>query len=263
MAKVIGPLLAGLLILLVPLPMLMLVDAASFLLSASSLLLISTGFNTASTEKKAPTSIRRDIIDGLRYVMRQPVIRSITLLLLLMNFLLPTTGAQLVLFAKQWFVASNTQIGLLYASSSAGTALFAISVSRLRKRVPFGVFVLGSLMLEGLFTALPALTHQYWLFLLCWLLRGGADALFIVGTYSLTQHIVPNHMLGRVLTFIRVLTWSTASVGALLGGFAVEQTRNVGLVYGAIGTMVLFAACMFLLTPLGSSERFIPDRAHR
>lgn len=256
-AKIAGPLLAGLLILLVPLPTLLLVDAASFLVSAGSLLLISISFNMATTERKAATSIRRDILEGLRYVMRHPVIRSILLLLLFINFLLPTTSAQVVLFAKQWFAASDSQVGLLYAGSSAGTALFAIAANRLRKRVPFGAFVLGSLMLEGLFTALPALTHEYWFFLLCWLLRGGVDVLFIVGTYSLTQDIVPNDMLGRVLTFIRVLTWSTASVGALLGGFAIEQTQNVGLVYGAIGLMVFCASCGFVLTPLKVVEHFI------
>lgn len=256
-AKIAGPLLAGLLILLVALPKLLLVDAASFLVSAGSLLLISASFNIATTERKAATSIRSDILAGLRYVTRHPVIRSISLLLLLINFILPTSSAQVVLFAKQWFAASDTQIGLLYASSSIGTALFAISANCLRKRVPFGAFVLGSLMLEGLFTALPALTHEYWFFLLCWLLRGGVDVLFIVGTYSLTQDIVPNDMLGRVLTFTRVLTWSTASVGALLGGIAIEQTKNVGLVYGAIGLMVFFASCGFLLTPLRAVERFI------
>jgi MFS family permease len=63
--------------------------------------------------------------------------------------------------------------------------------------------------------------------------------------------------LGRVLTFIRVLTWSTASIGALLGGFAIEQTQNVGLVYGAIGMMVLLAACAFILTPLRAAEHSI------
>jgi MFS family permease len=259
-AKVAGPLLAGLLILIVPLPMLLLVDAASFLVSAGSLMLISSSFNRVTTERKATTSIRCDVLEGLRYVMGHPISRSITLLLLLINFLMPTTGAQLVLFAKQWYGASDTQLGLLYASSGIGTALFAITAHRLRKRLPFGAFILGSLMLEGLFTALPALTHEYWFFLLCWLLRGGVDALFIVGTYSLTQEIVPNDMLGRVLAFTRVLTWSTASVGALLGGVAIEQTKNVGLVYSAIGLLVFFASCTFALTPLRATERFIPAR---
>lgn len=254
LAKIIGPLLAGLLILKVPLPMLLLVDAASFLVSAGSLLLIRASFNAATNEKRAATSIRHDISEGLRYVLKQPVLRSITLLLLFMNFLLPTTTSQLVLFARQWLNASDTQIGLLYAGGSAGIVLFSLGASRLRKRLPLSALVLGALALEGLMTATAAFTHLYPIALLCWLLRGGWDALFIIGSYSLVQDVAPNHLLGRVITTMRVLTWSTASIGALLGGFAIEQTKNVGLVYIAIGSLVCLIALAFWLTSLRDSD---------
>jgi MFS family permease len=46
-AKVGGPLLGGLLIVVIPLPMLLLIDAFSFLISAATLMLIITSFNTA------------------------------------------------------------------------------------------------------------------------------------------------------------------------------------------------------------------------
>lgn len=258
-AKILGPLLAGLLIIKVPLPMLLLVDASSFLVSAASLLLIRVSFNAASHEKRAVTGIRHDISEGLRYVLKQPVLRSITLLLLFINFILPTTTSQLVLFAHQWLNASDTQIGLLYAGGSAGIVLFSLCAGRLRKRLSFGALVLGSLMCEGVMTAATALTHEYWIALLCWLLRGGCDALFVIGSYSLTQDIVPNHLLGRVITTIRVLTWSTASVGALIGGFAIEQTKNVGLVYITIALLIFLIALAFWLTPLRNAERYVFD----
>jgi|SRR5579872_3527549 len=256
-AKILGPALAGLLIIKVPLPMLLLVDASSFLVSAGSLVLIRASFNAVASEKRAVTSVRSDIMEGLRYVLKQPVLRSITLLLLFINFILPTTTSQLVLFARQWLNASDTQIGLLYASGSVGIVLFSLGASQLRKRLSFGVLVLGSLALEGIMIAATAFTHWYWLALLCWLLRGGADALFIIGAYSLTQNIVPNQLLGRVITTTRVLTWSTASVGALMGGFAIEQTKDVGLIYITIGLLIFLIALSFGLTPLGHAERYI------
>lgn len=255
MAKIMGPLLAGLLIIKVPLPMLLLVDASSFLISAGSLILIRASFNAVSSEKRA--SIRHDIMEGLRYLLKQPVLRSITLLLLFINFILPTTTSQLVLFARQWLGASDTQIGLLYASGSVGIVLFSLGANRLRKRLSLGALVLGSLALEGVMTAATAFTHWYWIALLSWLLRGGADALFIIGTYSLAQDIVPNHLLGRVITTTRVLTWSTASVGALIGGFAIQQTKNVGLVYITIGLLAFLIALAFWLTPLRYAERYV------
>ncbi len=177
-AQITGPLLGGLLIIIIPLPMLLLIDAASFLISAASLLLIHANFQIDPDEKKASTSLRQDIAEGLRYVLKHPILSRITLLLLLINFILPTSSAQLVLFAKQWFAASDTQIGLLYAGGSLGTVICSLIAGRFRKRWPLGTIALGGLLMEGVFTAMTALTHWYWVLLLLWMLRGGADVLF-------------------------------------------------------------------------------------
>ena len=257
-AKVGGPLLGGLLLIAIPLPMLLLIDALSFLVSASSLMLITTSFNTVTDEKQAPTSLRQDIVEGLRYVLKHPILSWLALLLLLVNFILPTTGAQLVLFAKQWFASSDTQIGLLYAGGSLGTMIFSLLAGQFRKRLPLGMITLVALLLEGVFTALTAFTHLYVVLFLLWTLRGGADVLFIITSYSLAQLAVPNQLLGRVITVIRVMTWSTASLGALLGGFAFERANSVGLVYATIGLLISGITAVFFLTPLGHAERYLP-----
>lgn len=116
-------------------------------------------------------------------------------------------------------------------------------------------------MMEGIFTALTAVTHWYWILLLLWALRGGADVLFTISTYSLAQTAVPNQLLGRVITVVRVLTWSTASLGALLGGLAIEGTKNVGLVYAVISLLIFGMTLTFFLTPLGQTERYLAQEA--
>ena len=256
-ARVGGPLLGGLLIIVVPLPMLLLIDAVSFLISAGSLVLISTSFNTTPDGRKATTSLRQDIAEGLRYMLKHAMLSWIILLLLLVNFILPTSNAQLVLFAKQWFAASDTQIGLLYAGGSFGTVIFSLAAGRFRKRWSLGTIALGALMMEGVFTAMAAVTQRYWVLLLVWALRGGEDILFTINVYSLVQTAVPNQLLGRVITVARVLTWSTASLGALLGGLAIERTNHVALVYAVIGLLIFGITLTFFLTPLGHSERYL------
>jgi MFS family permease len=258
LAKVGGPLLGGMLIIAVPLPMLLLIDAASFLVSAGSLVLITTSFDSIPDGRQTGTSLRQDIVEGLRYVLQHPMLFWLTLLLLLVNFILPTTSAQLVLFAKQRFAATDTQIGLLYASGSLGTVAFSLVAGRFRKRWSLGTLALGALMMEGVFTALTAVTHWYSLLLLLWALRGGADVLFMITSYSLAQTAVPNRLLGRVLTVVRVLTWSTASLGALVGGLVIERTHNVALVYAVIGLLLCGITLPFFLTPLGHTERYLP-----
>src|SRR5260370_748096 len=61
-AEVGGPLLGGRLIIVHSLPMLLLIDAFSFLISAISLMLIPPSFNIATVGKQAPTSLRQDIL---------------------------------------------------------------------------------------------------------------------------------------------------------------------------------------------------------
>src|SRR5258708_25570060 len=114
-------------------------------------------------------------------------------------------------------------------------------------------------MMEGVFPALPAVTRWYWTLLLLWALRGGADVLFTINAYSLPQIAVPKQLLGRVITVTRVLTWSTASLGALLGGLAIERTNHVALVYVVIGLLIFGITFTFFLTPLGHTERYLPQ----
>src|SRR5579864_5196637 len=76
-ASIIGPLLAGVLVTLVPLSALMLIDAFSFLVSSFSLLLVRRSFNMKRDEAREKTSMRRDVMEGLRYVLSHPVLRNI------------------------------------------------------------------------------------------------------------------------------------------------------------------------------------------
>ena len=52
-----------------------------------------------------------------------------------------------------------------------------------------------------------------------------------------------------------MLAWSAIPVGALAGGWAVEQTGSVALVYGVIGALVALLALAFSLGPLGHADR--------
>lgn len=256
-ARVAGPLLAGLLIFVAPLPMLLIVDGASFVVSAMSLAGIRSRFNVMTEEKKGATSIRHDILEGLHYVLRHPVLSWLVLLLLFINFISPTATVQLVLLAKQWLAATDMQVGILYAGGSIGTVIFSLVAGRLRKRLSFRIFVLGATMLQGVLLASLPVTRWYWVVLLLWTVGGGMSVLFNIGTYSLMQVIVPDYLLGRVITFIRVLTWSTGSLGALLGGLAIERT-SVAFVYGVIGLLIFLVVLPFFMTPLRDAEKYLP-----
>jgi MFS family permease len=259
-AQILGPLLAGALVALVPLTSLMLIDALSFLVSSFSLLLVRMSFNLKRDEPRVRTSIRRDVVEGLRYVLGHPVLRNISMMMAIVNFVGTTTGAQLVLFAKERLAASDTQVSLLFSASSLGIVITGLLAGKLRKRWSFSRVALGALMSEGLLTVVFSLMHWYWAALAVWTLIGGLGILFNINTSSLRQAIVPNHMLGRVVSIASVLAWSAIPLGSLLGGYAITRTGNVALVYGVIGALVFLIPFSFSFTALGHADRYIPKK---
>src|SRR5215212_8798858 len=256
-ATVVGPLLAGLLVAVVSLPVLLVIDAGSFIISAGSLVLIRQSFNAAGPARVA-TSIWQDMTEGLRYVLGHPVLRNISLMMALVNFVGSTVYAQLVLFAKDRLLASDAQVGFLYSAGSLGVVLLSLAAGPLRKRWSFSTVALGALALEGLLIVGMALTREYWVALPLWMLAAGLGILFNINTGSLRQAIVPNHLLGRVISIAGVLAWSAIPLGTLLGGLAITWSGNVALVYAAIGIITVVIPLLFALTPLGHAERYMP-----
>ncbi len=245
-----------------PLTTVFLVDAASFLISANSILLIRTSFNVADEigERK---HILRDVMEGLRFVLRNPVLRSISIMMALVNLVSNTVYPQLVLFAKQRLAASDSQVALLYAASSVGVVIFALLAGPLRKRLPFGVVALGALMIGGLVTEVIAYQTNFLIALPLWGLTG-IGVMLDMNTLSLRQAITPNHMLGRVISIAGVLAWSAIPVGALAGGFAIQQTGDVSFVFAVAGSlMFLIPLAFYVFSPLGHAERYVPTTGNK
>jgi MFS family permease len=256
-AQVAGPLLAGLLLTAVPVQQVFWADAASFLLSAASLAAIRRRFNAAADPGQTRRSVRADIAEGLRFVLRHPVLRSISAMMALINLINATTYAQLVVFAKQRLAAADTQVGYLYAAGSLGVVVLSLAAGPLRRRLRFSQVALGALLLMGLLIAALSRTDRYWLALPLWAAIAGLGILFNINTTSLRQQLVPSELLGRIASVAMVLAWSAIPLGTLAGGWAVEQTGSTALVYLVIGLAVAAIAGAFWLSPLGHAERYL------
>ncbi|MFL5733926.1 MAG: MFS transporter [Chloroflexia bacterium] len=257
-ARVIGPLLAGGLVAFMPIYDLIFVDALSFLASSASLSLIRTSFN-ASKEKKT-TRVREDVVEGLKYVLGHPVLRNISAMMALVNFVGTTVGAQGVLFAQRQLGATDAMVGWLFSAGSAGVIILSLLAGRLRKSFSFSKVALGALMLEGVVTVVLSFTHTYWIGLILWALMSGLGILFNINTGSLRQAIVPNDLLGRVISIAGVLAWSAIPLGAFLGGVLVDATQDIALVYGIIGVLTILIPLAFSFTPLGHAEDYLPKK---
>ncbi|MEA2475991.1 MAG: hypothetical protein QOC87_190 [Actinomycetota bacterium] len=261
-AQVVGPLVGGALLAVIAVYNLIWLDAISFAVSALSIGLVSKSFNQdPADEGNEPTTIMHDVKEGLTYVLSHPVLRNISLMMALVNFFAATTYTELVLFAKDRLAATDTEVGLLFAAGSAGIVITGLIAGRLRKRWTFSRVALGALLLCGVFLLLFSLTRQMWLAVPLWAASSGLGILFNINTGSLRQAIVPNRLLGRVMSIASVLAWSAIPLGALLGGYVIQKTGRVALVYAGIGIVTAIIPMLFAFTALGHAEDYLPQQA--
>jgi MFS family permease len=249
-----GPLLAGGLLAVMTSSTVLYLDAGSFAVSAVTLMLIRTSFDAAARER---TRVRDDIREGLRFVLRHPVLRSISAMMALINFFATSiVYGQVVFFAKRRLGASDSEVGWMFAAGSLGAVLVGLLAGRLRHHVSFGRAALGGLFASGVFMVAMASTNVFWLGALLWLGAAGMGSLLDINTMSLRQAITPPELMGRVLSVASVLAWSAIPLGGLLGGYLINRTGNVAAVYAGCGAMQMLLSALFFLGPLGHAERY-------
>jgi len=261
-AQVAGPLLAGLLVSVLPLAGIVLVDASTFLISAISLATIKKRFNMVEQDTKSPSSLWSDVMEGLRYVMLHPVLRDISLMMALANLVAATIYTQIVLFADVQLNASRSETAFVFAAGAVGMMSFGLMAGRIRKRFSFSTVAKWALIVESCLFVVFALMTNVWLGMIVFALMQGLSILFNIQTSSLRQLIAPNHMLGRIMTIAAVLAWSAIPLGAYLGALAIEATGEPKMVYAILGGVSLIIPLFFFtFTELKRAEKHIPGTA--
>lgn len=258
--QVVGPMLAGALVAVMPVADLLFVDAGTFLLSAATLAVIRRSFDGSARESAGAgrRGLWADAAAGLAYVWRHPVLRTVSIMMALVNLVGTTTGTQLVLFAKHLFSASDSEVAWLFAAGAAGVVAVTSLAGPLRRRLPWAATTLGALAASGLATTGMALVGSYAGALVLWALASGFGLLINVNTASLRQAIVPTHLYGRVISVAGVLAWSAIPVGALAGAQVIKAV-GVAAVYGGIGVVTVGIAAGFAFSPLRRADRYLAE----
>src|SRR5487761_60088 len=119
-SEVAGPAIAGAIANVISVPALLVIDSISYLVSATALATIKVSFNRSDRAQKQTTRIIADIGEGIRYVLSRPVLRNISLMMMLFNLTNVTIYAQGVYYAKERLHANNFELGLFFASGSVG-----------------------------------------------------------------------------------------------------------------------------------------------
>jgi MFS family permease len=239
-----GPSLAGALVQALSAPFALVVDALSYLVSATLLRTIRV-VEPPPLPPAIQASTAQQVGEGLRLVIRHPVLRSLVLTGLTHNFFARFVDALFVLYATHELGVAPVALGLVVAAVGPGALLGAIAARPLADRIGVGpVIVLGQ-FLTGVARLLlvvaggPALLAIGLLALSNGVL-GFARTIFNVTQVSLRLALTEDRMHGRVNATMRFVMWTITPLSAVLGGYL--ATTAIGL----RGTLVIAAVGAFL-----------------
>jgi Transmembrane secretion effector len=261
--QILGPILAGVLVAVLRPADLLFFDAGSFFVSAASLALIRRSFNADVENPRAVAGgvagLLEDAKDGLRYVWSNPVLRSISIMMALINLVCAPQNSQLVLFAEKTLKATNSEVAYLFAAGAAGIVIVSLCASTIRRHLSFAMTALGALVVSGLACTAMALVGNYPAALVLWGVSSGFGLLLNINTSSLRQAIVPSNMYGRVISVATVLAWSAIPLGALAGAAVIKLTGSVVDVYVASGALSATIAALFAFSPIRHGDRYLAE----
>ncbi len=218
-------------------------DAVSFLVAAMIVLRLSGRYLERAPQ--ASSSIRADVGEGLRWLWHSPTLRTLCLLLCVMNATFAAAEAVLVLYALDVLDLSTLGFGLLLVMFAVGGLIGSAIAARLARRFGGRTLVVVAVLSQGGALAVLGTTSSVPVAGAMLIVVGATSLLWNVPTMSLRQRIVPPALLGRVTSAYRVVGLGMMPVGAAAAGVL---ARHFGLhaPYLAGAVLVAISAAVFL-----------------
>ncbi|MFD9691732.1 MFS transporter [Kitasatospora sp. NPDC059088] len=242
-AELAGPSLGGLLLQVVTAPLILVVNSVSYLVSALLLNLIRTP-GARAPQPPTKTRMRTQIAEGLRFVFRHRILRSLAVATGISNLvgLGGALGAVLTAYALRDLRLSPGELGLALTVGNCGALLGATLSNRLIRLAGLGPVLIAAKSMSGtaviiLATAAPARAVPT-LIATTGIMACGITV-YNIGQVSLRQAITPTGMQARMNASIRFAIWGTLPVGALAGGYlgSVLGTRPTLWTIAGIGLL--------------------------
>jgi predicted MFS family arabinose efflux permease len=252
-AFIAGPAIAGALISWLGAPVAFALAAA---LSVGAVLLFA-GLDEPKRPALPPRHILHDLQEGAGFVFAHPLLRPILVASILFNTSFFIMQAVYVPYAVHRLGLSATVIGMTLAANGVGLVGGALLAPRLVPLMRFGPFITIGPLSGFAAAALMALTiavPSSWLAGFSYFVMGIGPMMWIIGTATLRQTVVPPALLGRASAVSLMATQGSrplgAAIGALLGGAFGAETC---LIVSAAGFLI--QALVVLWSPLPRLER--------
>lgn len=190
----------------------------------------------------AGTNVRRDIADGVRWLMAHAAVRTLALVVFTFNITFGASYSVLVLYAQERLGMGPLGFGLLMTMSALGGLLSTSMYDVLERRFSLGTLMRVCLLLEVLAHLGFAVADRPWMGLAIMFVFGAYA--FVWGTVSQTvrQRAVPQEFQGRVSSVYLVAVFGGMVLGSALGGLlAGKWGLAAPFWFGFVATGVILA----------------------
>ena len=223
------------------------IDAVTYAASAVGLCMI-------RLRPAAPVpSSARGLLAGARFLVRQPVLRALTVLLTLFIFLTSGLTDVMIFHLQHDLRAGDTASGLALSVAAIGTVAGAAGAAPLRRRIGFGATWIGSVAVTGAAVAVLGLAGNVPTVAVLAAVYLGSAAVGGITSMSLRQLITPDALLGRVTSAFWTVHHSLGPVGAAVLGWAAGRYGvSTAVPLAGVGCVLLAGGA--LVTPVRQAK---------
>lgn len=198
---------------------------------------------TADSNGSPRRSIRRDVTDGVRWLWRNPPVRTLALTIVTFNVTFGAAWSVLVLYADDRLGLGEVGYGLLTTTSAIGGLCGTAMYARLERRFALATIMRAGLVIETLTHLALALITRGELAMAVMFVFGAHAFIWSTTSSTVRQRAVPTAFQGRVGSVYLLGVVGGMVVGGAIGGLIARQTGITGpFWFGFVGSALILVA---------------------
>jgi MFS family permease len=237
-AGMVGPALGGFLVAALSAPLALLADAASF---AGSAVFVASVHRHEPAQRPGspPGPIAHELLAGIGFIRRQPLVRAVTLTAGINNLTRSIAMGVAVLYLVDFAGLGAAQVGVAFAVGQAGFVVGALLARRVTSRLGMGLTMQLGVTLFGpsmvaFALAPPALAGVAFSCMI--FAQGFGIAIHNVNQVTVRQVLTPDWLRARVAAVTRLVVFGAIPMGTLIGGLIGEAWGvQTALLVGGLG----------------------------
>jgi MFS family permease len=254
-AGLVGPAMAGIVILLLGAPAVLALDAASYGVFVVCLLAmrrtpggVPAVEGVAEAAAPQAAAVGRGLGPAIRFVLRAPAIVATTLMYMCLNV---SSGIMIVvipIYAIDVLGGGAATFGILLSALTSGELVGLLVIGAIRWRWPLGRSIAAAAFVSGLILALLLFRPSLPAMIVILAASGLVESSLTPWAQTIRMRLIPPELRGRVFALLRTLMQSTRPVGAIVAGVLLAN-GDLTVALAAVSLLVAVPGLIGLFVP--------------